>query len=133
MPDIVYHKKLEEAIGRNNYILLRTLKENYLGDCIDVLLSLSKEGDKNLIVVNFGSQNILEKFRNAGGDSNKCHVVSNSDGDFQEVEVSVYTLFEELGVENSVVVFLFLHEWVDRKDANEVGIFLGEFKERVRV
>jgi len=133
MPNFPYQDELENALETHQRILLRTDKQSYFEDCLEVLFFLTNTEKRNALVISFdtNNENLIHKFLEKGGDIKKLQIIDGANIDsLEEIDVSVNSFLTKIYPPNTVVVFISLHA-ILTKTPDEIAIFLERILERI--
>ena len=72
-----YKKEVVDAIQKKQSIVLRTKSSDYIKNCIEVLVFLTKE-KQEIVAISFNNPNLINKFKKQAGDSSYLELIDVS-------------------------------------------------------
>ena len=147
-----YGKILDSALSQKQQILLRSDISNYEGDCIEVICHLCAL-KKNIVVITFGgnTRDISEILEYRKADISRVYyidAISISQGkgtppvkkvvtvykpnSFEDINLYTMVFVRDLGIENTVVVFLSIHKLQEYENEDEIGFFLYYYTDQLK-
>lgn len=144
-----YYEELDESLKNMRRIVLRTEIDTYAEDCVDALSYLMNLKDLNTIIITFSSNTrylvetliderkidinkiqVIDAISIVSGKGTppvpKVLTVARPDS-FNEIEVYTNVFLGQRNFENTVIVFIGLHELEYYQNQDEIGMFLYTF------